>query len=212
MATAGLFDKLASEYDNWYIHHRITALNEVNLVKSMLAYTRKPCLEIGVGSGFFASYVDCMYGVDPSVSMLTIARGRGVEVALGRGERLPIASSSVGTVLIVVTICFLDDPEETLHEAWRILTPSGSLVTCIVPRESPWGSLYVELGKSGHPFYSKARFYSVEELVRMSESVGFRVESIKATLTYKPWEPERPDRIVEYTGYEGFTCIRFNKG
>ncbi|MEB3778724.1 MAG: methyltransferase domain-containing protein [Desulfurococcales archaeon] len=208
MSTAVLFERLALEYDEWYRHHRVTAENEVKLVREVLPGDLRPCLEVGVGSGFFASHVGCMYGVDPSVSMLRIARGRGVEVAVGRGEMLPIATGSIAAVLIVVTICFLDDPVEALREAWRVLKPGGVLVVCIVPRESPWGVYYSRLGEEGHPFYSKARFYTVRELVEMAEEAGFRLEGIKATLTYKPWEEERPDSIVEYTGKEGFACLR----
>ncbi len=212
MSTASLFDDRAAEYDSWYRRHRLTAENEVMLVRYMLQGLPGPCLEVGVGSGFFASAVGCGYGVDPSIEMLRIARSRGLEVALARGEKLPIRSSSVGVVLIVVSICFMDDPVEALREAYRVLMPGGRLVTCIVPAESPLGRYYMRLGRSGHPYYSRARFIESSWLARVATGIGFKLETVKATITYMPWEGERREDVRNYTGKEGFMCMRMVRG
>jgi hypothetical protein len=42
------------------------------------------------------------------------------------------------------------------------------VVTCIVPRDSPWGRRYRETAARSHPFYAKARFYTVREVVEMA--------------------------------------------
>jgi len=210
MSTASLFDERAREYDMWYLDHSITAENEVRLIR-YVAEIQDPCIEIGVGSGYFASRLGCRFGVDPSLMMLNIAVDRGINVVAGRGEKLPLKTGIFKTALIIVTICFLDDPIEALREAYRILEAGGILVTCIVPAEAPLGQYYKKLGSTGHPFYSKARFITTDSLVNMLEEAGFKVESIKATITYMPWESERLEDPKDYTGSEGFICIKARK-
>jgi len=81
-----VFDSLASKYDSWYARHPVTAENEVIAARKALSGAR-PCLEVGVGTGFFAVRLGCDFGVDPSIGMLRVARARGVEVALAREAR-----------------------------------------------------------------------------------------------------------------------------
>jgi ubiquinone/menaquinone biosynthesis C-methylase UbiE len=208
LSTKDVFDKLYRRYDLWYEKHPVTAWNELMTVRAAVeGVRREKCLEIGVGTGWFASKVGCWYGVDPSIRMLEVARLRGVEVVAGRGEMLPFRDESFHATLLVVTLCFVDDPQKTILEAYRVTVPGGFSVSCIVPRDSMWGQYYTELAKQGHPFYTYARFYTVEEVESMLENTGFRVESIVSTLTYPPGEDvyEEPR---SYTGREGFACIK----
>ncbi|GAB6148328.1 class I SAM-dependent methyltransferase [Stetteria hydrogenophila] len=212
MRGARVFDELAGRYDSWYSRHPITAENEVKAVAAALGGV-DPCLEVGAGSGFFASRVGCRFGVDPSVGMLRIARARGVEVAQARGESLPVASGSLAGILVSVTICFLDDPRAALGEAYRALRPRGRIAVCMVPAESSWGRHYAALARAGHPFYSHARFYTVAEAGEMLEEAGFRVDSVIGTLTYPPWGLERPEDPEPYReGVHGFACLSASKG
>ena len=116
-----VFDRLYQRYDSWYERHPLTALNELEAAREALRGAPHPCLEIGVGTGWFASRLGCRYGVDPSLGMLRVARSRGVEVALGRGEALPVARGRLGSALLVVTLCFVEDPLLVLVEAPRRL-------------------------------------------------------------------------------------------
>ncbi len=141
------------------------------------------------------------------------ARARGVEVALARAEYLPLRSSSMRGVAFIVTLCFLDDPRTALAEAFRVLRPGSRLAACIVPADSPWGRKYVELAGQGHPFYSHARFYTVDEAVDLIESVGFHVVEVIGTLTYPPEAGERPENPEPYRkGVHGFACVAASKG
>ncbi|MCE4624655.1 MAG: class I SAM-dependent methyltransferase [Desulfurococcales archaeon] len=202
-----VFDRLYERYDEWYRRHPIDAWNELLAVREALHGSPGPCLEVGVGTGWFASKAGCEYGVDPSMGMLRIARARGVEVVLGRGESLPFRDDSFGTVLMVVTLCFVQDPARVLEESARVVRRGGRVVPCIVPRESPWGRHYEKLASRGHPFYSLARFLTVGELVSLLEDAGLRVERMVATLSYGPEEEPRAEEPRSYSGWEGFVCI-----
>lgn len=212
MGGVSVFDSLAYRYDSWYARHPVTAENEVKAASKALSGAR-PCLEVGVGTGFFAARLGCEFGVDPSIGMLRIARARRVEVALARGESLPLRSGSMKGIVFIVTLCFLDDPRRALAEAFRVLEPNGRLVACIVPADSPWGERYARLAGQGHPFYSHARFYTVAEAVDLIESVGFNVVEVIGTLTYPPEAEEKPENPEPYKrGAHGFACMAALKG
>ncbi|MGQ9496117.1 MAG: class I SAM-dependent methyltransferase [Thermoanaerobaculaceae bacterium] len=209
MLTAGLFDELYDRYDKWFESNTITAENEARLVKVMAEGAPRPIVEVGVGTGYFASKIGAEAGLDPSPRMMSIARMRGVELLVeGVGERMPFRDSSFGTVLIVVTLCFVDDPVQTLRESHRVLRSGGNIIACVIPRDSSWGKYYVELGAGGHPFYSKARFYKLEELLDMLEHVGFKIVDIMGTLGYTPEEEPRVEEPSRDTRDKSFVCVK----
>ena len=191
----------------------MTAENEVKLVKLMVSRAPRPILEVGVGTGYFAGKVGAEAGLDPSMKMLEIARMRGVGLLVrGVGESMPFRDEVIGTVLIVVTLCFVDDPARVLEESFRVLRMGGVLVSCIVPRDSPWGEHYTRLGFEGHPFYSKARFLTLgehEELIRAS---GFEIVESMGTLSYSPFEEPRLEEPSNEVRGKGFVCVKAIKG
>ncbi len=201
-----MFNKLWELYDEWYYRHRIIAENEVKLVRSMVS--KHPVLEVGVGTGFFAQHVGAEYGLDPSINMLSKAVERGIEVVQGVGEELPFRDMVFGTVLLVVTLCFVDQPSLVLTESARVLRRGGDVVACIVPRDSSWGRKYVEEAKRGHVFYSRARFYTVEEVCEMMRNAGLEVAEAKGVLGFKPWERPYPEEPSNDIINKGFICIR----
>ena len=77
-------------------------------------------VEIGVGSGRFAAPLNIKIGVDPSKEMGKIAKKRGINIITGVAESLPLYDSQFDFVMMVTTICFLDDIEKAFNEAYRI--------------------------------------------------------------------------------------------
>lgn len=82
------FDDFPLEYDAWFdkggsLIFRI----EVRAIKCLLSSLPKPWIEMGVGSGRFAKALGIETGVDPSYRLLQMARKRGINTFLGRGER-----------------------------------------------------------------------------------------------------------------------------
>ncbi len=209
MSSIEVFERFAEKYDTWYRKNTITAHNELRIIKCMIKGRPRPCVEIGSGSGYFTREVGCDLGIDPSLSMLRIARGRGVESVAAVGEDIPLKDKSVGTVLMIVTLCFLDNPMRVLSEIRRIVRQDGLFIVCIVPRESWWSRFYLRLSIAGNPFYKVARFYFVNEMVDLVKNFGFRYIRSLATLGYRPWNRPRPERPKSFEGKEGFVCVEF---
>ena len=117
--TAGLFDRLAAQYDAWYDGPAGTLIfpAEAECLRPLLAGLPRPWAEIGVGSGRFAAALGVDVGLDPAARLLALARSRHYRVVRGTGERLPFRGGAFGAVLIVVTLCFADDPVALLAEA-----------------------------------------------------------------------------------------------
>ena len=203
------FDDLALEYDAWFDKEgSLIFLIEVQAFKSLLPTLPKPWLEVGVGSGRFAEALGIKTGVDPSSELLHMARERGINAFLGRGEQELFDEESFGTVFLIVTLCFLDSPLEVLKETSRILMPGGKLVLGLVLKESTWGQFYQQKKEEGHRFYRYATFYSCDEVVRLIVQAGFVTEKIVSTLFQKPGEVHHAEEPKDgYFPDAGFTII-----
>ena len=181
------FEDLAEHYDAWFEGEgrRIFEI-ELAALKEAAQGLPRPWLEVGVGSGRFAEALGIDLGIDPSRKLLELAKGRGVRAIYGRGETLPFRDGSFGAAFLIVTLCFVEDPEAVLQECHRVLKPEGSLVVGLVPREGPWGRRYQAQSREGHPFYSHARFYSTQELKNLLFGAGFQIERLLSTLLQPP--------------------------
>lgn len=142
VGTAGLFERLAARYDAWYDGPAGAAVfpSEVACLRPLLRGLPRPWAEIGVGSGRFAAALGVDVGLDPAAAPLALARSRGIRVVRGAGEQLPFRTGVFGAVLIVVTVCFADDPAALLAEARRVVRHDGAVVLGEVFAESPWAA------------------------------------------------------------------------
>jgi SAM-dependent methyltransferase len=207
------FEDLASEYDAWFDKEGSLVFSiEVQAFKTLLSSLPRPWLEIGVGSGRFAQALGIDTGVDPSNKLIKMARQRGINAFIGRGEREPFAKEAFGTVFLIVTLCFLDSPLDVLKEANRILVPNGKIVLGLVLQESPWGQFYRHKKAAGHRFYRYAKFYSYDEVVRRLAKAGFLTEKTLSTLFQRPGEVYDGEEPKEgYSPEAGFTIIMGSK-
>jgi ubiquinone/menaquinone biosynthesis C-methylase UbiE len=100
-----VFDLHAEDYDRWFDTHKETFDNQLTLLRPLII-SKGIGLEIGIGSGRFSVPLGIHYGLDPSVSLLSIACQRGVESVVGIGESLPYRSATFDQVLMMTVICF----------------------------------------------------------------------------------------------------------
>ncbi len=212
------FYLLAEEYDQWYESPEGRALfaEELDAIRLLMAGLEHPFLEIGLGTGRFAEALGIEYGIDPSPSMLEKARRRGISVKQGRGEKLPYDDEYFGAVFVLFALCFVEDPEQVIGEAYRVLKDDGRLIIGIINRESPWGRSALKKREGGHPFYLHARLYSTPELGEMIERAGMAVEGYASALLHPPLS----GAVGPAAGYgikkepvrdAGFICIRSRK-
>ncbi len=208
------FEELYDRYDRWYEKpFGSSAFGLEVLCLKKLIKGRGKFLEVGVGTGRFASALGIEYGLDPSLNMLKLAKERGIKVVQGRGESLPFRSESFDGVFLIVTLCFVENPSSVLREAHRVLKAGGSLYLGLVLRESRWSAYYEKKGKEGNPFYSRARFYSFLDLKELTKGL-FIFEKMYSTLLEEPQdrEPVKNREVLPgFSELSGFTCIRMEK-
>ena len=75
------FDYIAMEYDQWLDDNKFTLLSELEAVKYFKPAIGKG-IEIGVGTGRFASELSISHGIEPSENMAMIAKQRGIDLKL----------------------------------------------------------------------------------------------------------------------------------
>jgi len=169
MAKIQPFELYTEDYENWFERNRNLYISELNLLKELLKDFRfERGFEVGIGSGRFAKPLGVQYGVDPSPSMLKITKQRGLKVALGIAEKLPVKSSAVDFSLMVTTICFVDDPAASLREVERITKKGGRFLIGFVDKNSFLGRIY-ERKRPFSRFYKPATFFSTEEILKLVE-------------------------------------------
>jgi ubiquinone/menaquinone biosynthesis C-methylase UbiE len=192
------FDLHAESYDGWYDRPDGRAIfnAELKCIRSLCDSCQRSWLEVGVGTGRFASGLQVPIGIDPSMPMLKIAKERGITVCGARAEYLPFRDKSFDGVLLALSLCFIENPPKALRECFRVLRPKGRFLVGIVPADSPWGRRYGINKDEGHPAYKEANFFQLSELVSLLKETGWTTCEAAGTLFWKPGElPEANPRI-----------------
>ncbi len=203
MAKTGPFEKYGDVYDNWFEEHQDLYKAELETIKKLLPSKKANTLEVGVGSGIFAAPLGIETGVDPSRKMAEKARKRGLNVCLGIAEELPFFDDQFDCVLMVTTICFVDDVLKTLREVFRVLGPGGCLILGFIDKQSQLGKQY-ESKKQSSRFYQEASFFCSEEMLEYLKSTGFEIASAYQTIV----PGNSPDIVLAGYGQGSFVAIK----
>jgi SAM-dependent methyltransferase len=185
---AETFERAAAEYDAWYDTPpgQTIFAEELAALRPLLQGLPRPWIEMGVGSGRFATALGVEVGLDPATSPLGLARARGIRPIRAYGEALPFATGSFGAVLLAVTLCFVTDPLAVLLEARRVLRPGGGVVLGLILADSPWGQHYRGLAQQGDPFYRNAHFFTRQELASLLAASGLTATQWRSALRWNP--------------------------
>jgi SAM-dependent methyltransferase len=210
------FDRYPDQYEQWFstfeavYETEIEALGQLMPGESVEGGAVPRGVEIGAGSGLFASRLGISLGVEPSRAMMEKARARGVEMIEGAAEQLPLEDASFDLSLMVTAICFLDDLERALEELRRILKPGGWALFGFVDRDSPLGRLYLQ-HKEEDVFYRQATFRSAGEVIGALERAGFAIEQVRQTVFGRLEEITSGQQSRKGHGEGGFVVLRARK-
>ena len=145
-------------------------------------------------------------GVEPSAAMAEKARECGLTVHPGVAEKLPFADGMFDYILMVTTICFVDDVLISFREARRVLKPGGYLIVGLVDKESELGKQYEQI-RNTNKFYRDATFFSSAEVIDYLRQAGFT--SIRSKQTLIPGEAV--SLVTDGYGTGSFVAIRGQK-
>jgi ubiquinone/menaquinone biosynthesis C-methylase UbiE len=175
------FEIYSEEYEKWFEENENTFQSELLAIRQVIPIKKKG-IEIGVGSGIFAEQLGIKFGIDPSGKMLDLARKRNLNVVSGFAESLPFPAESFDFAAFITSICFIENPDKAINEAYRILRKDGEIIIAFIDKHSKLGQI-LNKEKDNSKFYSVASFYCVSEIIKMIESNEFKISEIIQTLT-----------------------------
>ena len=200
------FDEYHEEYEQWFSENEMVYNSELKAVQHLVLENKKG-LEIGVGTGRFAAPLGIATGVEPAASMGKLAEQKGIDVYYDKGEDLPFSDNSFDLVLIVTTLCFLDDVDQTFKEIRRVLKEEGHLIIGFIDRDSPLGKQY-EKNKKENVFYQSAEFHSAGETLKLLNKYDFKDIEIIQTIFGKIGDINQVQDFKTGHGEGGFVVIK----
>ncbi len=175
-----VFENNSEKYEAWFEKNNFTLESELNAIKQLLPSFDKG-IEIGVGTGIFASSLGIKDGVEPSIAMGRKAINRGIRVINAKAEELPVMDKYYQFALMVTVDCFLSDALQAFKEVNRILYDSGHFIVAFIDRETELGQIYNQR-KASDEFYKNANFHSAKEIIALLEAAGFEITGKRQTI------------------------------
>ncbi|MGB9678524.1 MAG: class I SAM-dependent methyltransferase [Thermoanaerobacteraceae bacterium] len=209
MPKISAFEKHFNLYEEWFEKNEYAYLSELDAVKLLMPKFENG-LEVGIGTGKFAVPLGINNGVEPSYEMRKIALERGLNVVDGVAENLPFEDNSFDLVLMVTTVCFVDDVLKSFKECFRVLKDSGIILIGFVDRESTIGKIYQE-NKEKSLFYKEATFFSTCEIVDFLYEAGFKDFNFSQTIFHTLDKIKEKEPAMHGFGKGSFITIKAKK-
>jgi ubiquinone/menaquinone biosynthesis C-methylase UbiE len=194
-----VWDEAAPRYDRqiaFLERHWFTGAREW-----VCSRARGRVLEVAVGTGRNLPFYPpdaTLTGIDLSTEMLAIARkraadlGRAADLREGDAQSLPFEDGSFDTVVCVLSLCAIPDPDRAIREMRRVLVPGGTLLladhvrSSFAPlRAAQWLAEQVTIRTAGEHFTRRqlplvrAQGFSIVETVRLKAGTVERVHARK---------------------------------
>ncbi|MDY6800280.1 MAG: class I SAM-dependent methyltransferase [Bacteroidota bacterium] len=209
MAKTKPFDNYSNDYEKWFDDNHALFASELEAIKKVIP-ENKQGIEIGVGSGLFASKIGISEGVEPSQPMRKKAIERNINVLDAVAENLPYPDKSKDFALMVTVICFVDNVTEAFKEAYRVLNDEGCLIVAFIDKESPVGKVY-EKNKNESDFYREATFFSTSRVIDLLKQQNFEIEKIYQTIYGDVSKITSAQKPLKGYGQGSFVVIKANK-
>jgi ubiquinone/menaquinone biosynthesis C-methylase UbiE len=179
------FDIYTQNYDRWYDKNRYIFLSELRCIKKAIGRVNlknKKTVEIGVGTGRFASKLGIKYGVDISKNSLKFAAKRGIKTYFSDAEKLPFGNDEFDYAFMIFSICFFKKPVRVLKEVQRILKRNGVIIIAMINANSKLARYYKK-NRYKNIFYRNAKFYKPENIIKKLKKTGFyKIETFQTLL------------------------------
>lgn len=203
------YPKYVARYEKWFETNQIAYQSELSAIKALLPKQGKG-IEIGVGTGRFATPLGIYAGIEPSKEMGIIAEKKGINVTKAFAEDLPLKNESFDFALMVTTVCFLNNIEIAFQEAHRVLKKSGYLIIGMVDKNSKIGQIYLKK-QNKSTFYKDANFYTTDKMVELMKQANFKNFSFRQTLFQETSKIKKTEKPVTGFGKGSFVVIRGKK-
>jgi demethylmenaquinone methyltransferase/2-methoxy-6-polyprenyl-1,4-benzoquinol methylase len=171
---AAMFDEVAARYD---LTNAVLSMGQdrgwrTAVTEALTLKAGERVLDLAAGtatsSAALARSGAQVVGVDFSLGMLKVGKGRGVDLVAGDALRLPFADASFDAVTISFGLRNTADVQVALREMRRVTKPGGRLVVC----------------EFSHPTWSPFRTVYVNYLMRLLPAVATKVSSDPAAYVY----------------------------
>ncbi len=190
MSDSTFSSEVARHYDRWYETRwgRYADQRQRQLLVHMCEpQPGEQVLDVGCGTGRYLQWFAEMglepTGVDNSAEMVQVARqrlaGSGEEghVLLADGTDLPFADDSFDLVTAITVLEFVEHPDRLIAEMLRI--SRDRVFLGVLNRYSPY---YLQQRLRRGRILSRARFYSVGEVLRLVREAGGQDITWRTTL------------------------------
>ncbi len=209
MAKIEPFNNHIFEYEQWFDDNEFVYKSEIQAIERLIPENGRG-IEIGIGSGLFAKPLGIFEGCDPSEKMRKRATEKGLSVIDGIAENLPYMTESADFILMVTTICFVDDVDKTFEEINRVLRPNGKVIVAFVDKDSPVGQQYLK-AKEKSIFYKDATFFSTKEVLKLLKNHNFIVDATLQTVFGNMNDINETQHPEKGYGEGSFVVIRATK-
>lgn len=200
------FSAFSHNYDRWYqtpLGRYIDETERSAILELLKTREGERILDVGTGTGIYlleaVRFGAQVIGIDISVSMLNVLGKKikskkiysQVDLLVADAENLPFRSNLFDKIICNTVLEFLPNPVQALKEFNRICLLDGKVVMGVLTSTSLWAfkrrvnNLIVE------DIWSKARFFSLRTIRKLSDQAGFIVEKARWSVFAPPNCPRK---------------------
>jgi 2-polyprenyl-3-methyl-5-hydroxy-6-metoxy-1,4-benzoquinol methylase len=146
-------------------------------------------LDVGCGAGLLTENLvtqNTIWGVDISLSLLTLAKQKGLKTILSSAEALPFKNQDFDIVLCVGVIPYYKEPDKIISEIRRAIKPGGKVV--VTSTANSYALRFVRYMKNISGLKSQLEhLYTCEEMEQLLKSEEIRIEDSCIAYGDKIW-------------------------